>query len=264
MSAAVIIPCYKEKLSPTELVSLEQCLKILHNYPIILAIPNDMNDISYRAVFEKNKVTFQSVSFDNLFFKNIESYNRLMLDLDFYEKFLTFDYILIYQLDAFVFKDELDFWCSKDYDYVGSPWVNYPKNHSNLKVFVTWYFYSKVFQTLSKFFKFSDKYLIVYGVRGSVGNGGFSLRKVNSFVKCLQEINENKLHSDYLKKFRYNEDAFWSLWAKKYYNLKIPIATEANFFALEYPTKKDIAKNIPFGCHAWDEDISLWNKIIDL
>jgi hypothetical protein len=35
------------------------------------------------------------------------------LSASFYERFLDTKYILIYQLDAFVFKDELQEWCDK-------------------------------------------------------------------------------------------------------------------------------------------------------
>ena len=31
--------------------------------------------------------------------------------------------MLIYQLDAYVFKDELLNWANKGYDYIGAPWL---------------------------------------------------------------------------------------------------------------------------------------------
>ncbi len=43
-----------------------------------------------------------------------------MMDNTFYKQFLNYEYILIYQLDAFVFKDELNY-CSQGIDYVGAP-----------------------------------------------------------------------------------------------------------------------------------------------
>ena len=31
--------------------------------------------------------------------------------------------MLIYQLDAFVFQDDLAYWCQQNYDYIGAPWL---------------------------------------------------------------------------------------------------------------------------------------------
>jgi hypothetical protein len=42
-------------------------------------------------------------SFPKRYFENIEGYNELLLSASFYERFLDTKYILIYQLDAFVF-----------------------------------------------------------------------------------------------------------------------------------------------------------------
>jgi hypothetical protein len=39
-----------------------------------------------------------------------------MKSKQFYERFVAYDYMLIYQLDAYVFKDELDDWSAKGYD----------------------------------------------------------------------------------------------------------------------------------------------------
>jgi len=44
-----------------------------------------------------------------------------MMSPAFYDAFKAFDYILIYQLDAFVFRDELEYFCSLGYDYIGAP-----------------------------------------------------------------------------------------------------------------------------------------------
>ena len=47
---------------------------------------------------------------------------NLMLSPFFYESFLDFKYVLIHQLDVFIFKDELNYWCNQNYDYIGAPW----------------------------------------------------------------------------------------------------------------------------------------------
>ena len=46
-------------------------------------------------------------TFDPGYFKSIQGYNRLLLSTGFYERFLASAYLLICQLDVFVFRDDL-------------------------------------------------------------------------------------------------------------------------------------------------------------
>jgi hypothetical protein len=92
--------------------------------------------------------------FSNSFFGSLAAHNRLMLSLRFYEAFRNYKYILIYHPDALVFSDQLLQWCETDLDYIGAPWLN-----CNDSPWVK---------------------------TPRVGNGGFSLRKVESFLQVLR------------------------------------------------------------------------------
>ena len=88
------------------------------------------------------------------YFGSVPANTRLLLSEHFYRSFSEYQYILIYHLDALVFSDQLGAWCDTGLDYVGppwlycedSPWVKHPR----------------------------------------VGNGGFSLRKIESFLRVFQ------------------------------------------------------------------------------
>lgn len=254
--AAVIIPFYKDKLTAYESIALQQCFNVLSKYPIIaikpqsLALPDEVTKHPF----------FNTVSFDDSYFKDIQGYNRLMLDAVFYKAFLDYEYILIYQLDAFVFKDELNFWCSQQIDYVGAPWIR---------------------ATSYGFFKMQFKKLQYYihtrfniqrnGVPGKkqfeykVGNGGFSLRKTRIFhdlcitqkVK-IKQYNSNSSH-------HFNEDVFWSIEVnRKRKVLNIPGYRKALKFAFEFNPERAFITNkhqLPFGCHGWDINIDFWRPI---
>jgi len=88
--------------------------------------------------------------FDEKFFGSAVAHNKLMLSPQFYEAFIDYKYILIYHLDALVFSDQLTRWCEMDFDYVAPPWIN-----------------------------------VDMPFDGRVGNGGFSLRNVRSFLKVM-------------------------------------------------------------------------------
>lgn len=94
----------------------------------------------------------------------------------FYEKFLSFYYILIYQLDAFVFYDALEFFCSLGYDYIGAS-----------VAYSSWYGYKEK--------------------NPRVGNGGFSLRKVKACYQLLTECSVLPNWDSFLDKFY--EDVFF-------------------------------------------------------
>lgn len=94
---AVVIPVYKETLNEFEKISLTQVQKVLGHYQYIFVAPQGKN-IPY--VTQGSKVYF----FPPQFFQNTKTYNYLMMSPNFYKAFLDYEYILIYQLDAFVFQ----------------------------------------------------------------------------------------------------------------------------------------------------------------
>ena len=96
---------------------------------------------------------FQLQRFPDSYFGSAIANAKLMLSPTFYRSFQKYRYILIYQLDALVFSDRLLEWCATDLDYVGAPWMQSRDS--------PWVGTPRV------------------------GNGGFSLRKVSSFVRVL-------------------------------------------------------------------------------
>jgi len=208
---------------------------------------------------EVNFKGFGIKKFSDKFFLGTSTYNKLLLAGNFYEAFSKYEYILIYQLDSLVFSDNLIEWCKKGYDYIGAPWL---KSYIHPSV------------------GFSR-----------VGNGGFSLRKIKSFLKVLDSkrcfVQSERFWDDLctskpkyiqylysciprklLKRLRYfnnvkwhtrqywsNEDYFWSDEAKRYYTEFKVAPVEAGLrFAFECAPHycfKQNNYNLPFGCHAW-------------
>ena len=100
--------------------------------------------------------------FSESYFGSVKAHSRLMLSPAFYEEFSDYKYILTYHLDALVFSDQLLQWCETDFDFVGAPRLaNSDRPHV-------------------------------------VGNGGFALRKVESFLKVLNS-----------KEYAVDPDLYW-------------------------------------------------------
>ena len=246
----VVIPIYKENLSVLELKSLQQAYNILNKYPLIIIKPKslDLSELLKRFPLLKTK------TFDDHYFNKISGYNTLMLSEVFYSGFLHTKYILIYQLDAYVFKDELIHWCEKGYDYIGAPWLKKP------------IYNLPIISGIMKLCRIYDKHKGVKNKQelyNKIGNGGFSLRKVNSHYETVIKEQEHIRLFLQQKHHLYNEDVFWATVSSFNY----PEATEAVGFAFDkYPSLcyKLNNKTLPFGCHGWYKRKmkSFWKPVI--
>lgn len=247
---AIVIPVYKNEMSPYEAISLQQCFAILNNYPIVFICPKNMEMGSFYLDY-CHKAQFIFLDDDN--FESIITYNRMMLSVWFYEKFINYKYILIYQLDCFVFKDDLMYWVEQGFSYIGAPWFLGNSSDENLNEFL------------------------------GVGNGGFSLRNIKDSIrvlKSIRKINSLKEHiyinkqskkpfvilrsiKHYFLSYSFktirnntliNEDKMFSLAGNRFFYFKIPDAKTALAFAFEKQPRKLQEMNnnqLPFGCHAW-------------
>lgn len=264
MKNRVLIPVYKKEMKEAEERSLRQCLTVLGNHSICLIGPEGLDISAYEAIAKACGKTLERECFDPSYFSSVAGYNRLLLSRSFYERFAAWDYILIYQLDAWVFKDELDAWCAKGYDYIGAPWM---KLNGQL----------------------DEK---------NSGNGGFSLRKVASFIELFDHEGaiwgyeglacryryrgpiqgrlsilrgllgwKNRL-SDFAEKGDENEDLFFAtLKHKKGKPFRIPPTSEAMYFSFEESPSmlyERTGHRLPFGCHAWEkwEYEVFWRKFL--
>ncbi len=234
MKAAVIIPVYAEAFTNNEEKSLHQVRKILGGFNIIFICPKSFSIDNYLKIIPEASVE----RFGDGYFKSVQGYSRLMYSPTFYFRFRQYEYILICQLDAYVFDNQLLHWCAKGYDYIGAPWLTPPPlNGKKPLIDMTGWFVNKV------------------------GNGGFSLRKVRSHL--FNSILFRPL-TLFLSK---NEDIFWGVlisWMNPFF--KKPDYKEALLFAFEMNVSKSLeitAGKLPFGVHAWEKyDKEFWKNYI--
>ncbi len=210
-------------LSRNETISLHQCRRILCNYDRYFLV-SDNEEIDY---IEDEKL----IHISGKHFSSRKTYSDYVLSSEFYSLFSDYEYILIYQLDAFVFADELEYFCNLNYDYIGAEWLYGLECHTH------------------------DKKLWFYG------NGGFSLRKISAFLRWIKE---DKANIDYGKMIL-PEDMVIAIWGRKYLN--IAEGEIARSFAFDmYPEEcfRMRGDKLAFGCHAWHVfDKEFWKIIID-
>lgn len=248
MKYVIVIPIYKNHPNNCEILSLKRCAEVFKSRDIAFVCPKSLEIQLYLDIFQNNKIEF--LRFDDYNFNSISSYSRLLLNAEFYEKFLNWDYMLIYQPDAWVFKDELDYWANMNYSYIGAPW-------------------------------FCGENMLELA-----GNGGFSLRKIKDMISLLEadkflfftpfefaKFHYKKTGLFYFLKFAFkyfkhiflrekfyqntplNEDYAIVKYAKYFDNgFKVAPAKVAAKFSFEVHPELLYElnnKRLPFGCHAY-------------
>lgn len=194
-NCCIVIPIYKEHLNKKERISLLQLFNIMgKKYDIICIYPNSLINENYMQM--SNYINF--VPLNDEWFESIYTYNQLCLNWKFYKIFSNYKYMLLYQLDSYINYDNLDYFISLDYNFIGAP-------H--------------------------------YAPHLICGNGGFSLRKIESMINILKNCNID---------YNIYEDIF--------INSKIINKTPINicrFFAIcdEQEVQENILTHKPMGYH---------------
>lgn len=260
MTAAVVIPVYREP-DRLEAIALAQCVKVLGRYPLVLLKPASFDAGPLRRAYPQ----LREEAFDDGFFTGVRGYNRLMLSRALYERFAAHEHILIHQLDAFVFRDELAHWCAQPYDYVGAPWLPAKLFRSHLaRARALAKHGLRALLRLDRFDR-RDPHRVPLTLR--VGNGGFSLRRVAALIRVLDELPERSA-SALAAEPPLHEDGFFALEANRgRERLRLPDFRVAARFAVEENAQAALAwltgGQLPFGCHAWDKaDPDYWCGVL--
>lgn len=257
----IVIPIYREVPTAEEAFSLERCFSVLGGHPLTFIHPQSLNLSAYQKY---QGAAFRA--FDDDFFTGIFGYNRLMLSVGFYQAFHR-EYILIYQPDCLVFRDELDFWVAQGYDYIGAPWLRSRAEVPLVKKIWDggWAWVKTQINHGGNGRVQKDKSLLY----NAVGNGGFSLRRRQKFIEVLEKL--APVVQVYLKPENqstfYAEDVFFSIEPQRHgLAFSKPDYRTACRFAIENKPEFGLNLNngkLPFGCHRWNkENREFWMKIL--
>lgn len=97
---------------------------------------------------------FTPLHFPSKFFGSVRAHTQLLKWPGFYRAFEDYEYVLIYHPDSLVLSDDLLRWCDAGWDYIGAPWIPCAE--------APWV------------------------KEAQVGNGGFTLMKIESALQVLQ------------------------------------------------------------------------------
>lgn len=144
---AIVIPTYKEILDGLQKESFERAVNVFKGERNIIVIAPDNIDTSFYERYDVNIIKVRQE-----WLKSVKSYSNMMCSNEFYQLFVGYDYMLLYQTDCWVFEDRLDYFMNLDYDWYGAPWPHH---------------------------------------KDGIGNGGFSLRKVSKMLEITDKYQYN-------------------------------------------------------------------------
>lgn len=155
----LVTPFHKSNLNNYEKICLERIKKYFpHIDKYLITFKENNIDESSSSLFED----FYRVNFDKNWFKSIATYNKFSCSLEFYKQFHKYEYMLMCHLDAYVISNNIEKFLDMELSYIGAPTAK--KN-----------IFDRSRKKLNKV-----KYFC---------NGGFSLRKIDHFIKVLNSSN---------------------------------------------------------------------------
>lgn len=257
----VVIPIHTANPSINEQISFRQCFRILSSHPIFIIAPHGLDLKVYQDLVNDINIIYIEPTWQS----SLLNYNKLKTSRYFYDLFQDYEFLLTYELDAFIFRDDLRYWCAKGYDFIGAPWFEGYTNPTSNKII-------------------------------GVGNSGFSLRNVQTARKLIKKVfyrdpevyfgNRFKRWSAIITHpFRWlssrglentsiqrskdlYEDAFFCyVLPKAYPSFKIANIEDAKKFSFEVNARHMFSDNgcqLPMGCHAWWRyDLEFWKPFIE-
>lgn len=225
----IIIPFYKQDMDIFEEISLTQLKKVLGKYDICFIGPEG-KQINCNHILASYKIE----TYDSSYFENTKSYSRLLLSTEFYLKYKNYKYMLIHQMDAFVFEDRVQEFINLGYDYYGAPMTSDDPSE-----------------------------YVLY-------NGGLSLRKIDSVIDVLEKYRDDILDNHKLgSKFKDCEDDFFSYCGcNKNIKFTVPPVRVAAGFSVQTDMGhgfRNIKEGmLPFGFHHWPNwNYRIWKPIVE-
>jgi hypothetical protein len=285
----IVIPIYRPWLSAAERASVLNTCQVLGRYSVRILCPKGIDlqgqQADLLAEISSCCGDLEILALDPAWFGSTATYNALMLSPFFYQHFRRWRYILIAQIDAWIFSAELSCWLEAHYSYLGAPWRGLPELPPGM-----------------------------FCPAEAVGNGGLSLRCVSDHhallrswryqwhpVLGLQEllVAHRPLHSfrwsqpgrsllrlinrlrligmrllswrnslAYFARCGLNEDIIFGLLAPRVLpGFRVPGPAIAARFSLD--ANPDFfyqhyiqPGQLPFGCHAWEKSYALfWHRL---
>jgi hypothetical protein len=285
----IVIPIYRPNLSAAERASVVNTCTVLGRHAVRILCPKGIDlhgqQPDLLAEISTCCCDFDILVLDPAWFASTATYNALMLSPFFYRLFQGWRYILIAQIDAWIFADELSRWLEARYSYVGAPWQGLPElppgmfcpaeavgngglslrrvsDHHGL--LSSWRYKWHPVLGLQELFA---AHLPLHAFRWSQP-GRSLLRLINRLRLIVMRLLSWRNSLAYYSRCGLNEDIIFGLLAARVLpGFRVPGPAIAARFSLD--ANPDFfyqhyiqPGQLPFGCHAWEKSYTLfWDHL---
>lgn len=280
---AVCIPIHTSNLNKYEIISIKSHIFKLNSHDIFLLIPESKKN-KIISTLEKNEISnsyFKIHAVKDSYLNHLDNYQILLLSTEFYKFYKSYSHILIAQMDAYTFTDQLLKWCKSEWDYIGAPIYYFDKSSE------PFYFccgdggftlrsIKKTLEVLSKnpvIYKFDDfkNESKKYNFKGKIV---FFLKFIATKLLRKDRLKRKFINTkiEWILRKSYifiNEDVSYGNFLPKYLpsfkvadfhdSIKFSIATKVN------ESLRILDFQLPFGAHAWwrnEKNLKAWEKYI--
>ena len=261
----VIIPAHKSRLTVQEQISLQACSHQLKGHDCFLLYGAATSPQAYLDIFPQ--LILQPVP--DTWLSSVQHYNNMKVNPAFYDLFSHYEFMLTYELDAYIFHNDIDACHGFEYDFIGAPiFEGYlqAKPEAPFRRALNSGFsmrnISACREMLSKLQRYKqwwkrNKFFLV--------NFPFLRRLVKS---NWQRVMDHDHLRGYLKDDYFHEDIIWTeIIPELFPAFKIAPPEVALSFSFEVNPERLYHLNgaqLPLGCHAWPRFPAFWESHIRL
>ncbi|KAA6439730.1 hypothetical protein FEM33_11060 [Dyadobacter flavalbus] len=226
---SVIIPILNPEINPTEEKLLHHCLETLTSYPLIF-ITYEGADLS---IIKEHNENIDVVHFPRKYFSSRQHLASLLLMEDFYDRFNWSEFLLVHELNSWIVRDELYYWCKQGYDYLkAGPVYNDVISAKN--------------NSISRFLGMNEAEKISFA--NGYENNGLYLCRIERMTKALKGKNREAHQYRNSENLPNADSVFWDIEANRFWPyLRKPTEIVRNHFAQNAVTLENPeTKNLPF------------------
>lgn len=241
--SAIIIPAYHLKPTRLELAalsSLSENLEDIKEHDMFFVCPEGLSTDEWKACIAQNATVKE---FSQEYFQSTSSYSSLLMTYAFWKEFDEYEFVLLYQTDAYCIGGNLKHFIDLGFDYIGAPIIATDARWERVP---------------------------------AVGNGGVSLRKVSAMIETtdpdgefMQESKDMIERIDSANGGMYTtyEDLYFCQLVPKLWEFSLPGFDDAAAFAFDMNADimYEMAEHqLPLFIHALDKNVRFWWKHIPL
>jgi len=196
---SILIPILNADLTIHEEKVLRHSLKALSRYPVILFTYEGADLSAFESVEERVEV----LTFKSKYFESRQALSNLLLMEDFYARFTWSDFVLIHELNSWIVKDEIHYWCKQGYDYLHANPVKNPGSENS------------IVNDFSRIWGLDD--VEKQAMAKTFDHDGLKLCNVERMIKTLSARKKEAHYYRQNDKFENKDSLFWEVEANRFW-----------------------------------------------